>query len=316
MAVSWPFDSTVTQDTQGNPIYSRTYSADVLAKFLQFYFRNGVLNTNNATALQVVSNEGMTVKVKAGAANINGRQFFEETDRVLTAQAANASLDRIDCVVLRLNLSVDALFIDLYIVPGTAASTPAVPSLTRNASIYEIGLANLFIAKNTTTISQERITDTRLDSARCGVVASIIGDTNTSTYYAQIAADLAAFKSTEQAAFAVWFAGVQATLGDDAAGNLLNLINQHAPQTFGVSVPASGWSESAPYTQTVAVTGILASDTPMGDVVLSATLATRIAQRESYGYISMITTAIGSITLTCDEDKPTADLTLALKVVR
>ena len=82
-------------DTEGNPIYSRTYSADVLAKLLALYFRTGVYTVNNSTALQVVANTGMTVKVKAGAANINGRQFYEETDRVLSVQAANASLDRI-----------------------------------------------------------------------------------------------------------------------------------------------------------------------------------------------------------------------------
>lgn len=72
-------------------------------------------------------------------------------------------------------------------VQGTPAATPTEPSLTRNASVYEVGLANLFIAKASASIPQYRITDTRLNSERCGVVASIVGDTDTSAYYAQLA---------------------------------------------------------------------------------------------------------------------------------
>lgn len=82
------------------------------------------------------------------------------------------------------------------------------------------------------------------------------------------------------------------------------------------ALPSYGWSATAPYTQTVQVAGLLATDTPLVDVVLSTTLAPRIAQREAFGYVSMITTTAGSITVTCDEDKPTIDMTLAIKVVR
>ncbi|MEA4928515.1 MAG: hypothetical protein VB104_07540 [Candidatus Limiplasma sp.] len=275
MAVSWPFDSTLSQDTEGNPIYSRAYSSDVLARILSKYFRNGVFS-DVSTSLQVEANEGMTVVVNPGAANINGRQFYEESDRVLTVQAANASLDRIDTVVLRLDLAIEALTIDLYVVPGTAAATPSAPALTRNASIYELGLANLFIAKNTTSITQQRITDTRLDSERCGVVASIIGDTDTGAYYAQVQADLAGFKAveqaafaawsgttktameawiaTEQAAFAAWFATVQSTLGSDVAGNLLNLINKYKARNVTVTLAEADWvAGGGVYTQVKAV---------------------------------------------------------------
>ncbi|HPS80256.1 MAG TPA: hypothetical protein PLP25_00170 [Candidatus Limiplasma sp.] len=225
MAISWPFDSTVTEDTEGNPIYSRTYSANVLARILQKYFRNGVFN-DVSTGLQVVQSTGMAVTVKPGDALINGRHFYEESERGMMIAAANASLDRIDTIVCRLNLGVSALSIDLYVLTGTPAASPTAPELTRNASVYELGLANVLIVKNTTSIPQARITDTRLDSDRCGVVASIVGDTDTSAYYAQIQDDLAAFKSTEQAAFIAWFENVQNILDENAAGNLLNLINQ------------------------------------------------------------------------------------------
>ena len=145
MAVSWPFDSVLTQDADGNPIYSRAYSSDLIARILARYMCNGVF-LNPSTNLQVLQNEDMTVLVKEGAANISGRHFLEESDRVLTVQGADANLDRIDTVVLRLNLDQSALAIDLYIVKGTAAATPLAPELTRNVSVWELGLANLTAA--------------------------------------------------------------------------------------------------------------------------------------------------------------------------
>ena len=315
MAISWPFDSTVSQDAQGNPVYSRAYSANVLARILQKYFRNGVFN-DVSTSLQVLQADGMTVTVKAGDALINGRHFYEESDRILAVQAANASFSRIDSVVLRLNLAVDALAVDLYVVAGTPSATPTAPTLTRNTSVYELGLANLLIVSNSSTISQAKITDTRLDKSRCGVVASIIGDTDTSAYYAQIQADLATFKTVEQAAFEAWFTDAKNTLGEDAAGELLNLIHQHAPQSYTVLLAANGWSADSPYHQTVTVDGLLATDTPMVDIVLSDTVATAKAQLDAYAYVSRIDTEENALCVTCFDDKPTVALELALKVVR
>lgn len=85
---------------------------------------------------------------------------------------------------------------------------------------------------------------------------------------------------------------------------------------YTVSVPANGWSASAPYTQTVTVTGMLSTDTPLVDVVLSDTTATALAQLKAYGAISKIVTDTNAITLTCLEDLPSTDLTILLKVVR
>lgn len=315
MAISWPFNSTVTQDGQGNPVYSRTYSADVLARILSKYFRNGVFS-DVSTSLQTVAATGMNVTVKPGDALINGRHFYEESNRTLAVQAAHATLDRIDTVVLRLNLAVEALTIDLYVVKGTAAATPAAPALTRNVSVWELGLANLLITKASTTIPQQRITDTRTDSTRCGVVASIIGETDTTTYYAQIQADLAGFKAVEQAAFDEWFAGVQDILNEDAAGHLMNLMLYHAPITYTATLLASGWSANAPYTQTIAVNGVAATDTPTVDVVLDSVAATAKAQLEAYGFVGKIAAEDYAITAVCYDSKPTVNIPIILKIAR
>lgn len=81
---------------------------------------------------------------------------------------------------------------------------------------------------------------------------------------------------------------------------------------------ATNWEkeDSGEYTQTVAVTGILASDNPIVDVVLDSSKDVALQQLETWSYISKIETADGSITVTCFEDAPTVAIPIQLKVVR
>lgn len=80
-----------------------------------------------------------------------------------------------------------------------------------------------------------------------------------------------------------------------------------------VSLPASGWSGSAPYTQTVSVSGMTADWVPgIPTAVLGSSVAvsTLLAATEALGCIKMITSAAGTLTFTAPEDKPSASLTL------
>jgi len=76
------------------------------------------------------------------------------------------------------------------------------------------------------------------------------------------------------------------------------------------------WQGStAPYTKTQTVNGLLATDTPIVDVVMSGNFATDQARIEAWGYVYRITTANNAITLYARE-KPTVSLPIQLKVVR
>ena len=101
-------------------------------------------------------------------------------------------------------------------------------------------------------------------------------------------------------------ANVQTSLGGLAADvdNLKYVL---------VSLPASGWSGSAPYTQTVSVSGMTADWVPgvpslafYGNVDVTEL----ITKTEALGCIKMITSAAGTLTFTAPEDKPSASLTL------
>jgi len=85
---------------------------------------------------------------------------------------------------------------------------------------------------------------------------------------------------------------------------------------FAVTLPASGWSDAAPHTQTVARDGIFAEDTPHYSAVYSADPDTALAEKEAFAMVDDLDTADGSVTFTCFEDKPEVNLNIQLEVNR
>lgn len=126
---------------------------------------------------------GMTVTVSPGMGRIQGVFCYDEPGpggalepRTLALQAAHTSLDRIDLVVVRHQDSTSMRKTDWYIVTGTPSLNPTAPVVTRNADVYELCVAKVFVARGTNTISAQRITDTRLDYTLCGLCTTRVMD--------------------------------------------------------------------------------------------------------------------------------------------
>lgn len=164
---SYPFPSKVTYDSYGQPIFDRGVDSAFLRNLQKKDRCNGVIALQDSTAFLTEENDGMTVLVHSGYCFINGAIGYEKQNRVLSIQASNTK-DRIDTVVLRLNDSIDVRAIDLYVLKGDPSDTPEPPTLTKSTEIWELGIANIYVPAGTVNITQERITDTRLDSTRCG----------------------------------------------------------------------------------------------------------------------------------------------------
>jgi hypothetical protein len=71
----------------------------------------------------------------------------------------------------------------------------------------------------------------------------------------------------------------------------------------------------APFSKAQTVTGILASDTPIIDIVMSGTFVTDEARAEAWGYIYRAVTSANTITFHAME-KPAVALPLQIRVVR
>ena len=104
---------------------------------------------------------GMQVKVKTGSAFIDG--FFYSTDAELTKSitAADATNDRIDRVVLKLDRAANK--ISVVVLTGTPAASPVPPTLTQTLTgVYEMQLAQVLVGDNVSTINAGDVTDERL----------------------------------------------------------------------------------------------------------------------------------------------------------
>lgn len=103
---------------------------------------------------------------------------------------------------------------------------------------------------------------------------------------------------------------------NDALGKIERLAgDKPSLKTFTATISTSWNGSSAPYTQTIAVDGMLSTMVPISDVVLSSDKATAIAQKEAWCLVDDLVTANGSIILTCLEDKPTVQIPIQMIVI-
>lgn len=86
-------------------------------------------------------------------------------------------------------------------------------------------------------------------------------------------------------------------------------------EVFTTTLNTTWTGSSAPYSKAQTVSGILATDTPIIDVVMSGTFATDEARQEAWGNVYRAVTSANTITFYATE-KPTVSLPLQIKVVR
>lgn len=86
---------------------------------------------------------------------------------------------------------------------------------------------------------------------------------------------------------------------------------------YSATLLSSGWvGASAPYTQTVNVTGILSTDNTLANIVLSSDTTTAQSQLTNWAYVSKMETSNDSVTATCFDSKPSIDLNVSLMSIR
>lgn len=223
----------------------RKYQAADFASYFNSLITNGVF-PNPGTNLQVISNNNMTVTVKAGKAWINGYVYINDSDLILPIDVADGVLNRIDRIVVRFD-TVGRL-ISTVVKKGTFASSPVAPVLQRDADKYELGIGDILISAGVITIVQGNITDLRMNTTYCGWVNSLIQADTTAIFnqyqawftakQTEFNTSLVDYTTANQAIldgmeaqfntdWDTWFATVQSALNGDIAGNLLILINDN-----------------------------------------------------------------------------------------
>lgn len=105
----------------------------------------------------------------------------------------------------------------------------------------------------------------------------------------------------------------------EAAESAQRTANAAAKPTTYTANASTSWTADATnggYKQTISVSGILATDNPIADVVLGEDIDANALFLESWSLITRITTAANSITLWANGDAPYTAFTIQMLVVR
>ena len=146
----------------------REYTAADKAEMFNRFLQDGYI-PNKLNELEVTSTSLLSVQVASGEAMIQGRWYQNDAVKELTLQTADSTYDRIDRIVLRLNLSTDQRKITAEVKTGVAESSPSAPGLQRDNTIYELSLAQIFVASGAGSIDDTNITDERDNYDYCGI---------------------------------------------------------------------------------------------------------------------------------------------------
>lgn len=204
MAITGGFFNSVNQD--------RLYYADDVNGFFEGLVGAGVFE-NVDGGLQVKAGTGMQVQVMAGKlADSKGRWLKNDATLNLTIAAADVLLGRYDAIVAAIDSSTAKRTCSIYVKKGTAASSPAKPTMQRAAYLEEYCLAYVLVGKGVTSITQSAITDTRPDNTVCGWVTGLIEQLDLTQAFLQYQAANAEQLEENQDSFDTWFTSVKDTL--------------------------------------------------------------------------------------------------------
>lgn len=178
MAISSYFFNAI----ESGGVYDRVYNAEDFSNYLDLLVGNGVF-PNPTTNLQVRASTGMDVIVGAGSGWINGHKMVNSADLILSIDASDVVLNRIDAIVFYVDYNLRTMGVGVK--KGTLASTPVAPTMQRDSEKYELCLAQISVGKQITAITTAMITDTRGNSELCGFVQGLIQQASTTTLFDQ-----------------------------------------------------------------------------------------------------------------------------------
>lgn len=199
--------------------HDRLYNAQQMSAIFDGIINDGVF-ASVGSHFSVVPGTGMHVLVKSGRAWFNSTWTLNDSDIDLTIDAADSLLGRIDTVVLEVNSEQATRANSIKVVKGTAASTPAKPTLTNTTTVHQHPLAHITVAKNTTAITASMI-EIVVGKTDCPFVTAILQTTDITNLFAKWEND-----------FQTWFSTIRSTLDGDVALNLQNQIDANWRNTL------------------------------------------------------------------------------------
>ena len=132
---------------------------------------SGVFSGDDFTITCTGDNNNVTVGVGVGwihNTRFSGKVFANKSPETMSLGVADSTYPRIDVVAIRFDATANST--SLVVKNGTAAASPVMPEIVQTESVYELYLASVYREAGATAITQDNITDLRLDESVCGLM--------------------------------------------------------------------------------------------------------------------------------------------------
>lgn len=160
--------SSFFNSSDGDRKYDATYWADYFSSFIE----NGVFLTTGADLAMNLSPYGDRAFIlRPGKAFINGYFYHNDDDLSIDIPQGSSAGNRIDSIVIQWNLSERQIKAKLR--SSTPAENPTPVTPVRNAEIWELVVAEIFVGKGNSQLNITSYKDKRYDTNVCGIVTSV-----------------------------------------------------------------------------------------------------------------------------------------------
>lgn len=139
------------------------YGQDEFCRYFDNIYESGVSTLENNKMSLGVTVDNNYLKVSTGFAIVKGFYLYNDSIKDINIVKDN-NYDRIDRVVVRLNISNSKVSIELK--SGVASSKPIPPSIQRDNLIYELSLFQVRVSSNGGIV----LTDERYRQELCGAI--------------------------------------------------------------------------------------------------------------------------------------------------
>lgn len=287
----------------------RPYDATDWATYFAALITKGVCHEEDmAVTADGSASAGYAGVVTVGLGMLIVRGYMAE---IANAQEAlnvplNATGTRPDLVIVQLDML--ARQFNLLYRTGSVVNYEGVePALVNNENIAELALARVDVPAGATAITQDMVTDLRMNNDYCGI-ASLRWDDNN---------DVRRFFDGWSQRMNVLYTSIHSALTENQAAYLQAEIDNLNPYDQAFTLRASGWTAdgAGAYIQTYYFEALDETTKCQVDLDMSgATAATADTLEDEYSKIRRAACSSGAVTFTCYGEPPAVDLPMILRV--
>lgn len=148
---------------------------------------SGVFTDGDFSYLVTGADNNITIQEGIGwirNSRFSGKVVALKSAVMLELGISDSLYSRIDAVVIRFDATQNRT--EIVIKQGTAGPMPTPPEVVRTESLYELHIYHVLRQVGSVTVTPSDITDVRLNSEYCGLMADSVTSIDTSAIWAQI----------------------------------------------------------------------------------------------------------------------------------